>query len=495
MKVGSVATTMLLIAMAGACTGADTDGGTKAGGQAPPVTLRLGTPDGSGRPSAAQAEEFAKQVEAFSHKRIRIEVVTDAAGTGSTARDWDQTVARKAADGDLDLAIVPSRAFASLGVTSLQALSAPFLVTSGKVLDDVVTGDLSKPLLSGLDKAGLVGLALVPEGLRHPFSFTTALLGPDDYRGKTFRAPTSVTTTSMFKALNATVNDLNGTEFRQAVADGKVAGAESSLALAANTLPRVGVATGNVAFFPKVNVLGLDSDKAKELGTVRLAILRQAAEATRDWAITSGTTEAQAARAYCAAGGTVVLASSEEVGALREAVQPVYAELQADQLTSQLISKITALTKETEPEPVMCSPTPTANSPAASVKPLIKDGIYRYRNSFDYLLAHGMPESEARANAGVFTVTMNNGTYSERWHNATVGDKTCFGEYVVVGPRMFMTWTPGRGCTGARAATATVKGNTLSWTDIQAIPPEGPEATAAWNVFLGVPWTRIGDVQ
>ena len=125
----------------------------------------------------------------------------------------------------------------------------------------------------------------------------------------------------------------------------------------------------------------------------------------------------------------------------------------------------------------------------------MKDGTYRYETSLEYLLANGMQESEARANAGVFTVTMNKGAYTERWHNEMVGDKTCRGEYVVVGARMFMTWTPGQGCAGARAATATVKGNQITWSDIQAIPPEGPDATPSWKTYLGVPWTRIGNAD
>ncbi len=32
--------------------------------------------------------------------------------------------------------------------------------------------------MSGLDEAGVVGLALVPEGLRHPFGYERPLLGP-----------------------------------------------------------------------------------------------------------------------------------------------------------------------------------------------------------------------------------------------------------------------------------------------------------------------------
>ena len=55
--------------------------------------------------------------------------------------------------------------------------------------------------MAGLDAAGVVGLALVPESFRHPFGFDHPLLGPDDYAGAVMRAPESANTTAMFTAL------------------------------------------------------------------------------------------------------------------------------------------------------------------------------------------------------------------------------------------------------------------------------------------------------
>ena len=46
-----------------------TDEGTKAGGQAAPVILRIGTDDSPGRPAADQIEEFARQVDELSERR------------------------------------------------------------------------------------------------------------------------------------------------------------------------------------------------------------------------------------------------------------------------------------------------------------------------------------------------------------------------------------------------------------------------------------------
>jgi hypothetical protein len=38
-----------------------------------------------------------------------------------------------------------------------------------------------------------------------------------------------------------------------------------------------------------------------------------------------------------------------------------------------------------------------------------------------------------------------------------------------------------------------VTGDTITWSEIQAIPPDPPELTSDWEVYLGVPWRRIGE--
>ena len=487
MKGVSLAAVLVALGLTGACT--DLGESTKAGGEGPPVTLRVGTNDDGGRASLKQIEEFGRGVDKLSKGRIRIEPVPNAAGRD--ADNWDQSVARKVSDGDLDAGLVPSRAFASLGATSLQAINAPFLITDEPTLDRVVTGDLADELMSGLGKARLVGLGLVPESLRHPFSFDGAVLGPGDYQGKTFRAPESVTTTALFEALGARSDDPSGSAFNVGVADGEIAGAESSYELAAG-FAATSVATGDVTFFPKVNVFVVSQEEAEDLGEKRLAILRRAATETRDWAIIERLGDAEQAQAFCDAGGTVVQAGPNEVAALKRSVKPVYKMLERDALTAELIAEIRELSRAETPE-FLCTPSKREQMPNGSdVKAEIPDGVYRYDVTERRLLSGGASEAEARENAGVTTATMDDGVYTERWRNPVVGDKVCTGEYVVVGARMFMHWTPGGGCSGAWAATATIEGDTIAWSDIEPLPPETSEAKAFWEAVLGAPWTRIG---
>jgi TRAP-type C4-dicarboxylate transport system substrate-binding protein len=446
----------------------------------------------------AQIEEFARRVGELSGGTIRVVTVTDAAKSApADAAGWDQEVARQVAAGEAEMGLVPSRAWESMGVTSLQALTAPFLVADETVLSSVVSGDLVDPLLSGLGEAGVQGLALWPEGLRHPFSFGGPLLTPDDFAGIVVRAPSAPATEALFAALGATTSDVDGAAFTTAVADRDVDAMESSLTLATGRTPAPAVVTGNVTFFPKVNVLVLNEDSATELGTERVAILRDAARATTTWAVSESVAEADAAQYFCAAGGTVVVASDPQLEALRSATTPVMDELSTDEMTAELMGKIEQITTSGPAAITPCAPTDgsTGPTPDPDTPPAISDGVYRYDTPFEYLLAAGIPETQARADAGVITATMKDGVYTERWRNETVGDKTCTGSYVVSGNRMFMTWTPGEGCVGAWSAVATVKGDTVTWSEIQAIPPDTPDLTDDWKVYMGRPWTRIGDAQ
>ena len=68
-------------------------------------------------------------------------------------------------------------------MTSLRAINTPFLVTSDDLVAEIISSDVADELMAGLDAAGVVGLALVPESLRHPFGFDHPLFGPDDYAG------------------------------------------------------------------------------------------------------------------------------------------------------------------------------------------------------------------------------------------------------------------------------------------------------------------------
>ena len=321
------------------------------------LTLRIGTDDEPGLPAANAIMEFARQVDDRSNGRIVIEPVWHAGGEDPD--DWDQAVARMVVSGELDLGLIPSRAWDTEGVDSLRALNAPFLVTSKAVVDDVVTGDVSAELLAGLDDIGITGLALLPEGFRHVFWWDRPLLSADDFAGATIRAPRSATTYAVLEALGATPDDLVvGAGFEAGVNDGSVAGAESSFALATGLPGSWTTTAGNVTLFPKINSLVANAEALAELTPDQRAVIMAAAAGTRDWAIANTVDEATAAEDFCAAGGTVLQADRAQVESLVLATRPVYDELEQDETTKRLISKIRALAEAAPPpaEITACEP-------------------------------------------------------------------------------------------------------------------------------------------
>ena len=104
-------------------------------------------------------------------------------GAAGDTSDWDQVVAGRVVRGDLDMGMIPARAWDTEGVTSLRALNAPFLVTSDNLTAQIVTGVLAPEMLAGLETVGVTGLALIPEGLRHAL-----LLGTRPCRQRTTKA-------------------------------------------------------------------------------------------------------------------------------------------------------------------------------------------------------------------------------------------------------------------------------------------------------------------
>ena len=72
------------------------------------------------------------------------------------------------------------------GAASLKGLQAPFVVTNNQQAAAVAADPIADKAMADLRKIHLVGLALVPGGLRHPFGYgDKPLLGASDYRAAT----------------------------------------------------------------------------------------------------------------------------------------------------------------------------------------------------------------------------------------------------------------------------------------------------------------------
>ena len=461
---GAVAATVLVLAglVVSGCSGAS-DQADKAGGSGVPLTLRLGTPDRPSLPGGQAISEFADRVDQFSGGSIRIEPVFEAFEGTADPRRSDQVVAERVERGELDMGLVPARAFDALGVTSLQALQAPFLIDSDALTDEVVTDDgLATDMLAGLDEAGLVGLSLWPEGLRRPLGFEKPFLTLSDFQGATIRASYSRTSYDLLRTLGARPVDLAGPTLTRRIASGEVAGAETSLALSGLTLPRPGVATSNLVFFPKVNVLVLNKDVLDALDDEDADLLLHAAALTRGLVIEQGTTEAEAAQEYCDEyGGGVAAATEPDVAQIVDAAAPVYDRLESDPQTKDLIERIRDL-KSDIAIPAAASSSCGSHSPghpatggaggarsALAHEPAIPDGVYRTEFTADEFLDAGVAAGFAHENAGIWTLKFSGGRFVESGTDEKGQPVSeCRGRSREIGKRVAISWSPTTECTG-----------------------------------------------
>ena len=304
-----------------------------------PVVLRLGTGDPRGRPDTPVVERFAESVEEMSAGGMRVEVVWEAGGDSSNG--FEQGVVGLVQDGELDLGWIGARAWDTVGVTSFQALQAPFLITDHELLTEVLAGSMADEMIVGLEDVGLVGLGLYPDGLRYPLGYAVPMTSLEDFEGADIRLVPSEATEALVRALGSRpVYGLTGDALDAAIASGDVDGTEISLGLAVSIAPKGSVVTGNVVLFPRVNTLFAGQDLMASLSDEQEAILSAAAEETHAFA-TSATTEDF--RAFCEAGGEVAIASEADVAALERAARPVYRLLEADPPTKGFIDEIHAL--------------------------------------------------------------------------------------------------------------------------------------------------------
>lgn len=474
--VGRFVAVLAVVLLLAGCSGGGDDAEAAPGET---ITLRVGTDDRPGRPAADQIEHFADEVAKLSDGRITIEPVWQAVGNQARRPDWDQQVARLVGDGELEMGLVPSRAWDTEGVTTLRPLSAPFLITDDSLLADVLTGDLAGTMMSGLPAAGVEGLAIFPEGLRHPFGYDGPLVAPDDYDGSVIRVPTSSTATAMFAALGAETND--------APPDAGVhAGIESSFHLVPG-----GVAASNVTFYPKANVLVINADALGGLAEGDREILEQSAANTLTWSVDTIPSDAEAAEAFCEAGGAIAHAGDKDLEALVAATRPVMDDLKSDTANADVIADIEKLKDSAElaPPAPECDKADVPDGPAEpdDGQASAIQGTFR----FELTEANGLAVAPAEdrdnvlGNVGTWTFTFDGrGDFTVHQVGPLEPGYNDAGTYEVVGDRLTFTW-PSQPGTPVEVYEFEFEGDDL----VLRVIDDGDYWWA--NAATMVPWKRV----
>lgn len=477
MAAGVVAALVLV-----ACGADATD--DKSGADGPPVTLRLGTEDDSGRPGATQIEVFAAEVERISEGQLLIEPVYNA--NGDETADWDQVVARKVMSGELDMGMIPARAWDTEGVTSLRALHAPFLITSDELLKAVVAGELADEMLGGLSEAGVTGLALLPESLRHIFAFNDVPLVASEFDGIIVRAPRSDTTYAIFEELGAAPGDQDD-RLDAAIRNGEPVVAESSFALA-GTLEWQTTAIGNLPLFPKINSLVINTERYEALTEGQRVILQEAARHALERAIEGAPATTESAESYCSNGGRIVLAGESDLAGFTSATTSVYRDLERDPATKLQIEGIRALKEELSAADATvpaCGPVAASASPKPGSAGDFPDGVYRMEMTAEFLEEAGVDRPTAVNHAGIWTLFFEDGRFRE-------GD--CPGTYSVEGDRVTITLgSSGDSCGSAAGQVLFSAGWTLTGDQLQFTEVESGHGfdLLIRTLFGGRPFTKI----
>jgi hypothetical protein len=122
----------------------------------------------------------------------------------------------------------------------------------------------------------------------------------------------------------------------------------------------------------------------------------------------------------------------------------------------------------------------------------LTDGVYAYELTEQYLLDNGIPAQQAKAESGKHEATLDAGSFVDAWHTSSGDEGQCSGTFQPDGTLVTFRWTTG--CFGDWQMRYEVEGDTVTWHDVQALPPhDSPDDQKINEVFNGVPWTRVGD--
>jgi TRAP-type C4-dicarboxylate transport system substrate-binding protein len=438
-RITALAAAAALLAACGSQAGQVTPNGAAD----PPVTLTAVSYNVTGRSGGDQLAELTRLVAATSHGSVKLRLGPEPdSGAADTSAD---TIAMLRA-GRADIAVVSARTFDTLGVTSFQALQAPYVVRSLAQADSVLADPLVDRMLAGVKPLGLVGLGLAFDFLAYPGGFHAPVVDLSDYRGQPFQVRPSRANDLLVQALGATSDYRNGQEMEEAVAASEIRGSWGFF-------DGVGTVSGetftaNAPAFLRANVILANAKVFSGLTATQQQALRDAATQTRDWMAERHQDPVAAAAAYCAAGfGDIVLASPAQQQAVEAATAPVTASMEQDPFNRAALARIRQLGSDL-PEPAVPQPCSAAGAPVAlpTLDPAgdqgVIDGVWRLEVDAEPLREAGWAENDIANNIGTWTWTFHDGDYEY----VEAHGRVCQGSYAINGQQFLIVNYEPIGC-------------------------------------------------
>jgi TRAP-type C4-dicarboxylate transport system substrate-binding protein len=397
-----------------ACSGSDADkaGGTRARA---PVVLTLAAHD----ELYAQAT-FAAAVERLSGGSMRIRIVEDPRDEQS---DYERGIVRGVRSGKAQLGLVGARVWDTMGVTSFQALLAPMLVDSLTLERRALESPLAARALDGVERAGVVGVALLPGTLRRPLGFSRALIRPEDYEGTTVGIRPGGVAKATFAAL--------GAEAKGSV-PGEVAGLDgteldlSTIAINGQDEDKATL-TENVVLWPRVQTVFANHAAFGALTLAQRQILRRAGRTALGLELARVERDERSALSDVCRRGRLrfVTASPSDRAALRQAVQPVYDALEQTAQTKRWLGEIAAMRRHTAAEHApRCVPRRTRAHAEAAI-----EGRWKVSWTRKELLAAALSPEDVRRLHGATIVDFAHGRFGTASH-WMIGSYTVDGDHI-----------------------------------------------------------------
>ena len=464
--VAAAAAALTVAAAACGSTAQDKAGGQRGGGKPLVLTLEQSDPDYSGA-------QFAAAVAGRSDGSIRIDVSPT---WHRDQLDFERGIVEDVRAGKADLGVIGVRVLDTLGVTSFQALIAPFLVDNLELEGRVLESPLAARMLADVNRADVVGIAALPGPLRRPFGYRRALVHRRDYRGFRIGVYPGLVETDTLRSLGATTRDylnLGGASREGAILN--------FWAIAGDVGYRGKTVATNVVFWPRPEVVVMNQKAFATLTPAQQSLLRNAGRDAVDPRLAEvRRLENDAVAAVCDQKlAALVTVSPVDVSALHAAVRPVYAELERRPLTKALITAIRKLQRQS-PGGAADEPRCGASTEAAASK---VEGAWKSSATHDALIAHGASNAEAATYEGSGTLELKRGRWVFRGDRTTVT-----GTYVIEGDVIRLTM---RTCTANPCSPGAITDYVWSvYRDTLSLAPHGEGRS--WSRLVVEPSRRVG---
>lgn len=476
--------TIGLLLVATLLAGCGSGAANKAGGSSTPVVLRLADSNNTDQPDTATIEHFAAQVEKRSGGSLRVRITYVAAGSSSPFVETRTIAAVRR--GRYDLGWIGARAWDLNGLDTFRALQAPFLITSMRLLNRVAASPLAGEMLDSLTKqGGVVGIALVPDFLRHPVGMSRTFVKPQDFVGARIRIQPSRVTAAIVRALGARPLTISNDAIGLAIDRKQVDAQEVSML----NSPGGSAVTENVVFFGKALTLFANRGAYGRLNEGQRHIVQDAAADTLRYALSHHPPDSDLATGYCYDRRRIVFATPADVQVLVRKERPVYRWLESDPQTKRFIEEIRALKRTTPADPTMTSrtipaacrrPQQPARALGAPRPASLVNGTYRnvitLADAEKYWHASPPPGNDTFPIVG--TATLRNG----KWR--ITGPDHDHGTYTIRGNRIRFVWP--------RVASVLVFRFTREPDGTLHMKPVLPMDSGDQFIWASQPWRRIG---